>query len=103
MQVMVEHWNATKDGPLTEDALRRKIESRGYRVNTFIYPPGTYFPMHSHLVDKVDGVVSGSFRVVVEEAEVMLGPGDMVYVPRNTRHTAEVVGKQPVISLDGVG
>ena len=32
--------------------------------------------------------------------EFILGPGDMLLVPAGTIHTAEVIGNEPVISLD---
>ena len=66
------------------------------------YPPGTFFDTHTHGVDKIDAVVSGRFRMVLEGAEIVLDPGDMVEVPRGARHSAEVVGSEAVVSLDAV-
>ena len=98
----LRRWDERVDGPLEEAALRRKLEGLGYRVSRYVYPPGTSFPMHTHAVDKIDGVVSGRFRIVLEGAEVVLEPGDAVEVPRGARHSAEVVGDAPVVSLDAV-
>ena len=86
----VEHWNETEDGALTELALRRKLEARGYRVNRYVYPPGTSFPTHTHEVDKMDAVFSGRFRITMEDGAVILGPGDSVPVPAGVRHGADV-------------
>ena len=98
----VEHWDDKRDGPMTEDALREKLESRGYRVSRYVYAPGTYFPDHTHDVDKIDAVVSGRFRMGMEGEEVVLEAGDMLGVPRGTMHSAEVVGDESVVSLDAV-
>jgi len=98
----VHHWNSSTDGPLTEQALRRKLESMGYLVARYEYPPGTEFPDHRHDVDKIDAVVSGRFRLVVAGHLAMLGPGDWVEVPRGTGHTARVMGDAPVVSLDAM-
>jgi len=95
----VEKWNEA-DGMLTEGALRRKLEARGYSVNRYVYPMGTYFPEHTHYIDKIDAVLSGRFRMVVEGCEVILEAGDCISVPRGTSHSAEVIGKEPVVSLD---
>ena len=95
----IEKWNEA-DGPLTEAALRRKLETLGYSVSRYVYPPGTYFPEHTHYVDKIDAVVSGRFRMLVEGSEAILEAGDCISVPRGTSHSAEVVGTEPVISLD---
>ena len=98
----IEHWNDDSDGPLTEAALRRKLESRGYQVTRYVYPPGTVFPEHTHGVDKIDAVLSGRFRMVMEGQGVVLHAGDCLAVPRGSVHSAEVVGNEPVVSLDAV-
>lgn len=98
--VSVTRWDEEEDGPVEERALREKLEESGYRVSRYVYPPGTEFPEHTHEVDKIDAVVSGRFRVTLEGEEVVLGPGDRVKVPSGTEHTAEVVGDEPVVSLD---
>lgn len=85
----IEHWNAERDGPLTEAALRRQREARGYRVTRYVYAPGTNFPPHAHDCDKIDAVLSGRFRV-------------MVAIPRGVVHDARVVGDEPVVSLDAI-
>jgi mannose-6-phosphate isomerase-like protein (cupin superfamily) len=98
----VHRWNETIDGPCSEAAMRRKLESAGYLVARYTYPPGTAFPDHVHDVDKIDAVVSGRFRMVVAGHLAMLGPGDLVEVPRGVRHAATVIGDEPVVSLDAI-
>ena len=95
----IEKWNEA-DGTLSEGVLRRKLEAQGYSVNRYVYRPGTYFPEHTHYIDKIDAVLSGRLRIVVEDREVILEAGDWISVPRGTAHSAEVVGKEPVVSLD---
>lgn len=74
----------------------------GYRVAVYVYPPGTRFPPHTHAVDKVDAVLSGRFRITLGEGAVELRAGDWVEVPAGAVHSAEVVGEEPVVSLDAV-
>ena len=59
----VEHWNDEADGLLSEAKLRAKLEALGYSVTCYTYPPGTYFPDHTHGVDKIDAVLAGRFRM----------------------------------------
>ncbi len=100
--VDVERWDLVGDGPVSEAVLRTRLEQRGYAVSRYTYAPGTTFPDHTHGVDKIDAVLAGTFRVVLEGQEVLLGPGDAVVVPRGAVHSAEVVGDQSVVSLDAV-
>lgn len=96
----VRHWEKKQDGPRTEAAVRKMLEEQGYRVSRYVYPPGTFFPEHTHGIDKIDAVLAGRFRMTVAGEEVILGPGDWIEVPRGTVHSAEVVGDEPVVSLD---
>lgn len=97
-----EHWDAARDGPLSEAALRARLEARGYRVSRYVYPPGTVFPPHEHAVDKIDAVVSGRFRMNLQGRSVVLQAGDCLGVQRGLAHSAAVEGDEAVISLDAV-
>lgn len=98
--LQVDKWDTEKDGIFSEAALRRKLEKKGYHVTRYIYPPGTFFPSHQHSVDKIDAVVSGRFKMTTSEGSVILEAGDCLAIPRGTVPTAEVVGREPVVSLD---
>ncbi|MET0068913.1 MAG: cupin domain-containing protein [Candidatus Thiodiazotropha sp.] len=100
--MQIEHWDETVDGEISEAAMRAKLEALGYRVTRYVYPPGTYFPPHEHAVDKIDGVLSGRFRMSMGSRSVILEAGDTLHLPRGAVHSAEVVGDQPVISLDAI-
>lgn len=98
--IHVEQWDVRRDGPFTEAALRKKLEQEGYRVWRYVYSPGTLFPDHTHDIDKKDAVISGRLRIKMGKEEVILESGDCVVVPRSIVHSAEVIGNEPVASLD---
>jgi len=83
-----------------EDELRSIFEAEGYLCSVYTYPPGTVFPEHRHDVDKVDAVLAGQFRITIGDESVILTAGDYVYVPAGVVHRAEVVGDEPVVSID---
>lgn len=99
MPVRVEKWDPAW-GRLSEAALRRRLEDEGYSVNRYVYPPGTFFPEHTHAVDKKDAVLSGRLKIGAAGREFVLEAGDVIEIPAGTRHTAEVVGDEAVVSLD---
>jgi quercetin dioxygenase-like cupin family protein len=99
---MIEHWKPQSDGTLNEANMRSKLEAMGYSVSRYIYPPGTFFPEHSHAVDKIDGVLSGRFRMTMHGESLLLTAGDLLAVPHGVVHSAEVIGDEPVVSLDAV-
>jgi mannose-6-phosphate isomerase-like protein (cupin superfamily) len=53
-------------------------------------------------MDKIDGVLSGRFRLSMSGETVVLEAGDCLAVPKGSVHNAEVVGMEAVISLDAV-
>lgn len=99
---MIENWNTEIDGELNEANMRAKLEARGYQVNRYVYPPGTSFPDHTHEVDKIDAVLSGQFKMTMSGQSLVLTAGDCLEVPCGVVHSAEVVGSEPVVSLDAV-
>lgn len=99
---MLEQWDSSVDGELTEKNMRAKLEAKGYRVQKYYYPAGTIFPEHSHGVDKIDAVLSGRFKLTMEGQSFVLGEGDCLEIPRGVLHGAEVLGEQTVVSLDAI-
>lgn len=99
---MKTRWDAERDGPLSEAAMRRKLEALGYHVTRYHYAPGTRFGTHTHAVDKIDAVLAGRFRITLGDEAVILEPGEWIEVPADAEHAAEVVGDTTVISLDAV-
>ncbi|MBK5938516.1 cupin domain-containing protein [Halochromatium roseum] len=100
--MQIEHWHSDQDGPLTELALRHKLERRGYKVSRYVYSPGMFFPAHDHADDKIDAILSGCFRITMQGQEAVLEAGDVVVIPKHMMHTAEVVGDEPVVCFDAV-
>ena len=98
----VERWDPRRDGPLTEAALREKIEARGYQVSARTYEPDTVLTAPSVDRDCLDAVASGLLRVTLDGESAILTAGDMVLVPRGSARRVEVVGTSPVHCLEAV-
>ena len=103
MRISKNSWDVESDGPLSERAMREKLQSLGYSVSRYVYPPGTCFPEHTHPVDKIDAVLAGRFKMSLSGQSVILEAGDILFVPRGAVHSAEVLGEEAVISLVAVG
>ncbi len=100
---MIEPWDQSKWGPLSEENMRRKLMAEGYSsVFRYLYPRGTVFSDHTHSMDKKDSVLEGEFLITLEGEEFLLHAGDSIEVPANAVHSAQVVGEEGVVSLDAV-
>lgn len=91
-------WDAAW-GPWSEQAMQQRLMAEGYRVCQYHYPPGTYFPPHTHSVDKKDAVLRGRLKIAWEGGSVVLEPGDMIEIPAGFSHSAEVVGRDEIHQL----
>jgi quercetin dioxygenase-like cupin family protein len=98
----IERWDPRRDGPLSQAALRRKLEARGYVVSTCTWPPGAIVAAQAQDRDRVDAVVSGLLKVTLDGESAILTAGDMVVVPRGSIRRVEVVGPSAVSCLDAV-
>ena len=77
----IDRWDPRRDGPVTEAALRQKVESCGYQVSSFAWPAGTVVPAQTQDRERVDAVVTGIVKVTLDGESAILTAGDMVYVP----------------------
>ena len=98
----VERWDPRRDGPLTESALRQKIEARGYQVSARSYPPASVVVAPSVDRQRLDAVASGLLKVTLDGESAILTAGDMVIVPRGSDRRVEVLGSSPVYCLEAV-
>lgn len=97
--VRLERWDPA-DGPVSEKRMMGVLHAEGFEVAVYAYREGTSFREHQHSQEKCDGVLEGVLRVTVGDEVYDLGAGDRLYLPAGTRHSAEVVGRQTVVSLD---
>ena len=99
----IDRWDPRREGRLTEAALRRKVQSRGYQVCSQAWPAGTVVPPRTEHCARVDAVLAGMVRITVDDESAILMAGDMVFVPRGAVRQVEVVGATPAHCLDAVG
>jgi quercetin dioxygenase-like cupin family protein len=85
---------------MTEKRVMGLLEREGYEVVVYAYREGTVFEEHAHAQDKCDAVIEGFFRIRVGDEVFDMKPGDRLYIPAGTRHSAEVIGRRTVVSLD---
>ena len=98
----IERWDPRRDGPVTESALRHKVETIGYQVSRFAWPAGTIVPPQTQHKWRVDAVVAGIVKITVAGESAILTAGDIVYVPRGAVRRVEVVGSTTAHCLDAV-
>ncbi len=97
----VQRWDAGRDGVLTANRLRQRLEDQGLWVTERRYPPAE--PQMERVADhdSVEVVLTGLLKVSVNGETAILAAGDAAFVPRGVTRQLEVVGSTPVVSFSG--
>jgi quercetin dioxygenase-like cupin family protein len=90
----VVRWNKTKKPTLEE--LQKKLESEGLQAELYSDRPGTKYGRHKHPFDDFIVIVTGKMKIVADQGEWLLKPGDRMNLPANTVHAAEILGREEV-------
>jgi quercetin dioxygenase-like cupin family protein len=77
-------------------SMQAELESQGYRCFAWSDRPGTVYPPHTHPHDEVLCILRGCMEMEVAGRRHLLEPGDRLELPRNTVHSARVLGDEPV-------
>ena len=88
----IDRWDSRRDGPVTEAALRHKVDAIGYQVSKCVWAAGTVVPPETPDDERVDALVSGIVKITIDGETAILTAGDIVYVPRGAVRKVEVIG-----------
>jgi mannose-6-phosphate isomerase-like protein (cupin superfamily) len=102
MLMRIERWDVRRDGPLSEAALRQKLEALGYEAATSSCAVDRVATTRGEGSERVEAVVSGLIKVTIDSESAILTAGDVVFVPRGAVRRVEVVGSSPASSLQAV-
>ncbi len=95
-------WEPTTDGALSELAMYWKLLRMGITgVDQRRRAAGDSFSHAAHGVGLVIGFVSGQLQMEIGTRRFLLDPGDLLYIPANSAHSARVLGNEPTIYLIG--
>jgi quercetin dioxygenase-like cupin family protein len=81
-------WQKAK--PPTEQEAEAILNQEGYQAFRWTDLPGSRYPRHKHQIDECIWVLAGEITFSIEEAHYQLKPGDRLYLPSKTHHTATV-------------
>lgn len=99
--IRLERWDVKSEGSFSQEGVIRKLSIWGFKAKKHVYPAGTHVPDEAVDYDRIDAVLSGHFKVTLEGEELVLRAGDCLFIPRGTPRSAEVIGNQQVMCLEG--
>jgi quercetin dioxygenase-like cupin family protein len=81
--------------------LNEESGARTCSINYIKTPAGSGSPvgLHTHVVDQIFYILSGTMSVEVEETEYQAGPGSLVFFPAGVPHRNWNAGSEPTVHL----
>lgn len=68
-------------------------------VTKMLYKTGDNVPFHQHPNEQNGYVLSGRYRIVFQEADDIIGPGDTYSIPRDVKHRLEILEPGEVVDF----
>jgi mannose-6-phosphate isomerase-like protein (cupin superfamily) len=102
LSMRIERWDVRRDGALSETALRQKIESLGYEVDSRLFPAGAIAATQSDLRERLLAVVRGLVKVTLDGEAAILDAGDLVFIARGTVRRVEAIGPAAASCFEAV-
>jgi len=99
IKMRIEKWKAAT--PPTEQEAEARLHQEGYDSFRWYDVAGATYPRHRHQYDECIWVLQGEIIFSVEGTDHRLGPGDRLYLPQRTPHTARVPDEHSVTYLVG--
>jgi quercetin dioxygenase-like cupin family protein len=90
----VLRWNKPKKPTLQE--LQAQLRAEGQECELYSDRPGTKYGRHKHPFEDFIVIVSGKMKINTDQNEWTMKPGDRLDLPKNTFHSAEMMGKEEV-------
>lgn len=87
--------------PPSQEEAEAKLHQEGFDSYCWHDVPGTSYPRHQHAYDECLWILKGEITFDTKEGAYPLKPGDRLYIPAGTAHSAIVPSKQGVTYLVG--
>ena len=78
---------------------RRQSHDADFSVAIERGEPGCWFPAHRHDLEQIFFVIEGQMEITIDGQARVIGPREMVYVPRDAEHAGRSAGDTPLAYL----
>lgn len=85
----VTSWEKIEIERLSDKITRRALHGRHATVARFFLAQGAVVPRHEHESEQYTSVLSGAMKLIFDDREVVLRPGDVLLIASHEPHAAE--------------
>ena len=87
--------------PLDHDKVAHDWGRRGYSCDVFTDPPGREWNDFVHATNELVTVMEGRLKLTIGWEEIIAGPGDEVFIPKEIRHSVKNISSSTTRWLYG--
>jgi quercetin dioxygenase-like cupin family protein len=80
-----------------------ETDTKGMNISIVRFPRGVRRPWSSHNQDQYVWIISGRGIIISEDKELELNPGNMVFIPANSRHLHGASDNVGMVQLSIIG
>ena len=91
-------WDKIELERLSSTITRQMLNGEHTTVARIALAKGAVVPRHSHLSEQFSLILSGALRFFFDDGELVVGAGQMVFIPSNVPHAAEAL--EDTVDLD---
>jgi len=88
---VLHRWNDIAPEQINASIVRQFITAERVTIARFELSRGGVVPRHAHENEQVSYIVSGALKFVFDDREVVVRGGELIQIPPNVPHAAEVV------------
>ncbi|MBI3404307.1 MAG: cupin domain-containing protein [Acidobacteria bacterium] len=89
--VQFTSWDKVEPEQMNDKIVRQMLSGGQATVARIYLAKGAAVPRHQHISEQYTFVISGLMKLVFDDREVLVRPGDIVLIPSNVPHAAEAV------------
>jgi quercetin dioxygenase-like cupin family protein len=91
-------WDKIELEQLSSTITRQMLNGEHTTVARIVLRKGAVVPRHSHLSEQFSLILSGALKFFFDDGELIVGAGQMVFIPSNVPHAAEAL--EDTVDLD---
>lgn len=89
--VVHHRWSDIPAEQINPSIARQFVSGERVTIARFELARGGVVPRHSHENEQVSYIVSGALKFVMDDREIVVRGGELIQIPPNVPHSAEVV------------
>ena len=89
--VLHHRWSDIQPEQINASIARQFITAERVTIARFELKPAGIVPRHAHENEQVSYIVSGALKFVFDDREVVVRGGELIQIPPNVPHAAEVI------------